>query len=59
MNTIEVDTTFRVNRWGRRARKNISNTFLKIGYARTASELAKFGYYKEANSCLQELRKLG
>jgi hypothetical protein len=36
----------------------ITRLFSRIGYARAASELARMGYYKEAQNCIDMMKKL-
>jgi len=58
MNAMVMDTAYNVNNWFVRVGDAVARTFAKVGYARAASELARLGYYQEANRCIEEIRKL-
>ena len=58
MNAIVLDATHSLTDWISETRAKFSRSFNRIGYARAAGELRRLGYYKEAEYCLERMRKL-
>ena len=58
MSAITVDNTVNSNTasFMSGVYASIGRTFLKIGYARAATELSRLGYYKEAKELTRKLQ---
>jgi hypothetical protein len=58
MNAIVYTATHSIGDWVSGVWNKLSITVNRIGYARAAGELRRLGYYKEAEYCLEQMRKL-
>ena len=58
MNAIVYTATHSLTDWFSDFRAKFSRSFNRIGYARASEELRRLGYHKEAEYCLEQMRKL-
>jgi len=55
MNDMVISTTNSIYIWFSSMVSKANRIFCAIGYARTAAELARQGYYEEARKCMTEV----
>ena len=58
MNTIVYTATHSFTGWFSDFRTKFNRSVNRTQYARAGRELRRLGYYKEAENCLREMRKL-
>jgi hypothetical protein len=58
MNAMVMDATDSINNWIASMVAKVNRAINKIGYHRAATELARMGYTKEAQKCLDMLKTL-